>query len=275
MEAKKGRRILVFFCTLFIVFGCKNTPDNSSGTKVISDTESETEYDYTVTSGKEKREHDYSAFPGDFVITEVGPSCEENRFYFYPDNSLVIEDLFLEDGYELGNWKLLNDTVILHIQKRTGRRGLGDPMVPEGMEGMNNCGEWPYDDYVHYEYLIDETMTFALGDFSDNYLFIIDSAVFATDFDKEKIFFPLDGDYPFVSMRPVDSIELTKYSKKELRLMRNEIFARYNYIFKSEDLSWHFGDKSWYHPRRENVDGLLTILEKKNIELIKKMENKN
>ena len=62
-------------------------------------------------------------------------------------------------------------------------------------------------------------------------------------------------------------------SANELRLMRNEIFARYGYIFISQDLSDYFGTKLWYKPTNSNVDDKLTAIDKSNIEQILKFEN--
>lgn len=40
--------------------------------------------------------------------------------------------------------------------------------------------------------------------------------------------------------------EVTNYTKKELRTMRNEIFARHGYRFSSADLNEYFQGESWY-----------------------------
>lgn len=61
-------------------------------------------------------------------------------------------------------------------------------------------------------------------------------------------------------------------SQSELRIMRNEIFARYGYIFQSEDLKNYFNSKKWYKPALNNVNELLTEIDKKNIELIANFE---
>lgn len=62
-------------------------------------------------------------------------------------------------------------------------------------------------------------------------------------------------------------------SADELRIMRNEIFARYGYIFQSSDLTDYFNNKSWYNPSKSNVDDQLTNVDKANIELISKFED--
>jgi len=58
----------------------------------------------------------------------------------------------------------------------------------------------------------------------------------------------------------------------ELRIMRNEIFARHGYIFKLPELRDYFMKQSWYVPVSEDVTNSLTPLEKENIELIKRYE---
>jgi hypothetical protein len=61
---------------------------------------------------------------------------------------------------------------------------------------------------------------------------------------------------------------------EELRLLRNEIFAKHGYIFNSTDLKEYFASKDWYEPKFRNVDSLLTKTEKENIELILGLENR-
>lgn len=44
---------------------------------------------------------------------------------------------------------------------------------------------------------------------------------------------------------------LRTLTKSELKFLRNEIFARYGYIFKSKDLMEYFAKLSWYEPKYE------------------------
>lgn len=83
----------------------------------------------------------------------------------------------------------------------------------------------------------------------------------------------LNGDFNEASMRVLSREELERMDKPSLRIMRNEIFARHGYIFKSEDLRAHFGRTFWYKPRLENVDQLLTDVERANVKLIKQVED--
>lgn len=61
-------------------------------------------------------------------------------------------------------------------------------------------------------------------------------------------------------------------SAKELHLLRNEIFARHGYIFKTEKLKNHFSIKRWYKPEFENINSKLSEIDKKNINRILEYE---
>ncbi|EGT3709106.1 TPA: YARHG domain-containing protein [Clostridioides difficile] len=69
--------------------------------------------------------------------------------------------------------------------------------------------------------------------------------------------------------------ELNSYNKSDLALIRNEIFARYGYIFQNEEYRNYFSKKSWYSPK-EGISAETSILsevEKSNVELIKDLES--
>lgn len=86
------------------------------------------------------------------------------------------------------------------------------------------------------------------------------------------------GDYPEASIRMLTERELKEYSQEELQLMRNEIFARHGYIFKSGDIQNYFETQSWYQdiPKLDQGDNGMTHLtdfEKANVSLITSIEN--
>jgi hypothetical protein len=80
------------------------------------------------------------------------------------------------------------------------------------------------------------------------------------------------GKWPWLSREEAEASDFQDEMPGTLRIMRNEIFARYGYIFKSADLANYFKSQPWYKPQFANVDAKLTPLEKKNIALIVKME---
>ncbi len=80
--------------------------------------------------------------------------------------------------------------------------------------------------------------------------------------------------YPFTATDELDVYFLERaFSLEELKIMRNEIFARHGYIFSTDAMKKHFSSQTWYKGTKNNVDNLLNPIEKKNISTIKEAEN--
>ncbi|CAM1371812.1 YARHG domain-containing protein [Tenacibaculum xiamenense] len=81
------------------------------------------------------------------------------------------------------------------------------------------------------------------------------------------------GKYNYTFYKIVNENELKALSLKELQIMRNEIFARYHYIFKKGgEMDIYFNKQDWYYGFNKDVNHLLTKLEKINLMKIKKVE---
>ena len=65
---------------------------------------------------------------------------------------------------------------------------------------------------------------------------------------------------------------LGRFSKPQLRLMRNEILARHGWKFQSKDLQDYFASQPWYKPVADNNSIHLSVIEMTNIQLIKSEE---
>lgn len=78
--------------------------------------------------------------------------------------------------------------------------------------------------------------------------------------------------FPQASGRYLTSADLYGRSQWDLKIMRNEIFARHGYIFQTDEMREYFRNKSWYTPKYYDVNDMLTNVEKENIALIKKYE---
>lgn len=93
---------------------------------------------------------------------------------------------------------------------------------------------------------------------------------FAEKMKEEYIF--ADSDKRYLSEDEVRSVEAD-----EMVIGRNEIFARHGYIFEDETLRQHFEDTSWYEGTTEgdefDSDAVFNDFEKKNVELIKRVED--
>lgn len=81
------------------------------------------------------------------------------------------------------------------------------------------------------------------------------------------------GKSPSASREVLSEAALKQMTLKELGLLRNEVFARYGYIFrKGGAMEQHFSTMDWYRPQHNDVDSFLTTLEKQNIALIQQIE---
>lgn len=84
--------------------------------------------------------------------------------------------------------------------------------------------------------------------------------------------------FPDSNKRYLTEEEVSSMDAATLKIARNEIFARYGYIFKSEDLKAHFKRTSWYKEKvkaeKFDADKVFNKFEKKNVELIKRAEEK-
>ena len=67
--------------------------------------------------------------------------------------------------------------------------------------------------------------------------------------------------------------ELRQLSLRDLRLLRNTIYARRGRPFKSPVIRDHFMGMDWYKVRPDYSDKLLTANDSRNIGLIKTVEN--
>ncbi|MGI0534819.1 YARHG domain-containing protein [Bacillus pfraonensis] len=77
--------------------------------------------------------------------------------------------------------------------------------------------------------------------------------------------------FPDSHIRKLTSAELNFLTKEQLRIARNEIYARHGHIFQTKDMQAYFLRQSWY---RENpyYTGELNDVETYNVELIKSKE---
>jgi predicted nucleic acid-binding Zn ribbon protein len=87
------------------------------------------------------------------------------------------------------------------------------------------------------------------------------------------------GDYvlPESSSRYYTRSELSGLSKTQLRLARNEIFARHGRLFNDESLQAYFDSCDWYYgyiqPDDFNLDTAFNDYEKANVKLIGELED--
>jgi hypothetical protein len=82
------------------------------------------------------------------------------------------------------------------------------------------------------------------------------------------------GDMELFENKLISDQMLRGLSLHELRLLRNEIYARHGRIFKTGWIQQYFGGQPWYDPKEDFKDEEISGSDKTNIETIVKYENK-
>lgn len=95
----------------------------------------------------------------------------------------------------------------------------------------------------------------------------------ATDISKSHE--PPKGKYPETSLRLLQSADLDNKSLYELKIMRNEIYARHGYIFNTDEMKKYFLSQPWYSPKHSDVSNSLSNIERDNINMIINYEKKS
>lgn len=68
--------------------------------------------------------------------------------------------------------------------------------------------------------------------------------------------------------------QLEGLSPRDLRLVRNTVYARHGRPFQSPSLQAYFAEKAWYRPNAAYKDSQLTAVDKRNIQLVQSMEDR-
>jgi len=87
--------------------------------------------------------------------------------------------------------------------------------------------------------------------------------------EESEYLFPSDREY-------ITKDYLKTLSKEEVALIRNEIYARYGYAFKTETYMQYFSQKSWYRPNygleQETINSMFSNVERQNKDTIVEYE---
>ena len=84
---------------------------------------------------------------------------------------------------------------------------------------------------------------------------------------------PHAGKYPQTSVAVLKEEDVSNMKPADLRIMRNEIYARHGYSFTAAEMQRYFDQQDWYMPISTDVAPDLTKVELKNVALIKRYEN--
>jgi hypothetical protein len=212
-------------------------------------------------------------FPADYVVVEEWINCTKGKYVFKSNNDFIFIHDCIGDSeiYDLGKWERKGDNLVILVTQTIGTRPIGEPTNPEYRSAAVPEEYLIYETYVNFETWEQKETIIKINDFLHSMCSISDKEKASQiEINTDKYIIP--GDFKSVSCKVLSENDIKTYSKSDLRLMRNEIFARYGYRFKSDDLRLHFTNKDWYSPKRDNADEFLTDIERKNIDLIKRLE---
>ena len=77
------------------------------------------------------------------------------------------------------------------------------------------------------------------------------------------------------SYRLLEYEDISTISTADIRIAKNEIYARHGYIFKDENLKNYFMGQLWYIPSvkaEEFDDSVFSDIEKRNLELLNRLD---
>lgn len=80
------------------------------------------------------------------------------------------------------------------------------------------------------------------------------------------------GRYPQTATRALRGDDLLNLSCGELKIMRNEIFARHGFIFKTPDMRDYFSRQPWYRGTESDVTRRLSVRERANLIVLRSHE---
>ncbi len=199
-------------------------------------------------------------------IYEWGSTTEEHYIHQSGSFNVAIDG---KVGY-FGQWSFSGDTIYEYYSHAYGFRGIGEPADLIGNTEI-------YDLNIPFVYFI--------GGKEKGFLLwkeIVDGVQKGSNLYKiipsrqcEANTTPpsLPGQYPMLSYQKLPDSFFENRNEEELRLMRNEIFARYGYIFRSRDLASHFEKESWYRKVFDEIpEDVLTDIEKYNIKRVQEAE---
>ncbi len=166
-----------------------------------------------------------------------------------------------------GDWRIEKDSIFIHATLAAGKKFL-----------KNDSWGASFNEIIDTTLVLNWT-EIVLNSMSrkDNPLtekqtrILYDNVTNSNVLNKDSLF----GDYTFLSVRQIDQNEIKNTSKEKLRIMRNEIYARYGYQFKDSSMTNYFNNQIWYKKKYFDCDltDYLTDIEKYNIDLIKNYED--
>lgn len=223
--------------------------------------------------GQEKIDFD---LPNGLILTSSNCAAEccpkQEKLYLFEDRNCALRQIVNLWNFDrltyFGTWTFRDSLIIINYNRYVGGKGIG-----VGTKDLRyGCSGVGYESYKAFSKEINSWDTINWVDFKNREM--NSSRPIYADYNRKPLSHRADiKDINFLyskisneAVRVYSKQYLCNLTKTELKLIRNEIFAKYGYIFKSSDLNEHFKKESWYLPKYENVDAFLHQQDKINIE---------
>ncbi len=169
-----------------------------------------------ITSNCASGGFDYYFFDRQTVIS-VCSGCEARPYVQYGHYSIEGIDVIItmeEKWWGQGEGKIMGASNVNHYERYVAGYSLTNETFSVPLKWFKGLNTESCEEIASHLYTVADPHVFLKNDFI--------------------------GKYPDSSTRLLTEIDLEGKSKQELRIMRNEIFASYGYIFTSEDLKNYF-----------------------------------
>lgn len=251
--------------------GVTKSEDNSSSVTTQNREQSTLQY-YTnqlnnlkiVSSGKEisvgRWELSHQNNTVSLFATSIPPKELAAIFSLYDAGDLAPLQTWAQAVYEIAE----NVATELHAAWNIG---VGNSCVAEYPVTL------PSDTLISYSGSCGYSIPVLTGTNKENLSLVIDYRVFGFTKSSTSTIDPsTDFIFPYSEFTRLTERELEPLTLQQLRIARNEIYARHGFIFQSEDLRIYFSKKSWYFPDASFDGNHLNEIEKYNVLLIQNRE---
>ncbi len=213
-------------------------------------------------------------------------------------NGIMSEEINYEDYKQIYNPKIYNfvgqygfgyseseyELEIIYSNKKLYAREIYHPIINDffGNEIKRipikySNGEILFDEFSYQLFkCVRNSYINKKGDLGIGYISIDEEngqEIHSLSFHEKRADIKIKGKYPEASFVKLKKQELINYSKQELKIIRNEIFARNGHIFLlGGKMDKYFSNKNWYRGIKKINFNDLSEIEKHNIKIIKDLE---
>ncbi|MGF1533734.1 MAG: YARHG domain-containing protein [Bernardetiaceae bacterium] len=259
-------KLVSFACLLGLMVACSSPTEETQNAPAAAEEEATSSEERTTPAAAEKRVAPAPVFePGAAKPAnhEMSFSTHSDFYYCFCQNGQAMRSV--EGFLSFGTWEDTSEELVVKFSKELIRNGRG---TYDNLGGAD-APSWAY--YDEHFYALENTPQDArrMEGFMKNYMEEEGMILKPMDKDSWQSYcarpFSFLGSYPFTAYVALDGPLVKGLDKKALTEMRNEIYARHGLDFPDEETKTYFASKDWYKPQYDDVENLLSPIEKFNI----------